>query len=147
MSQRVEPLVWNLGIAGLSANLQVQLVDADGVDSGTPLAGVVEISTDGSYQLKATLPANFSGSARLENTSTGEQYAAISITRADADGLTIWQMIAAIAAAVAGKSSGFSGASAATGAKFRSVDDAADRITANTDANGNRTTITLNPPT
>lgn len=56
------------------------------------------------------------------------------------DGLTAAQLMSIIAAALAGKTSGQPGAPV-----FRSVNDAADRIAATVDADGNRTSVTVTP--
>jgi len=147
MSQRVETFVWNLGIPNLAGDLQVQLLNPDGTPNGAAIPGLVETSTDGSYQIQLTLPANFEGSARLESVSTSIQYPILAIGRNDVDGFSWWQLLALIAAPIIGKSSGFLGGNPVNGAKFRSADDTVDRVTANTDATGNRTSITLTPPT
>lgn len=59
------------------------------------------------------------------------------------DGQTVKGALSLLLAAEAGKSSGCD----TNAPVFRSADDTANRITATTDANGNRLTITLNPAT
>ena len=146
MSQRSETIAFNVGIAGLASDLRVQLLNADGSANGSPLSGLIGLASDGSYGMQVTLPANFIGFARLENATTGEQYAVVAVGRADVDGLTWWEMLAVVLAAVAGKTSGFQGIAAASGAMFFGPDGSSVRITADTDTKGNRTVITLSPP-
>lgn len=56
------------------------------------------------------------------------------------------QALSIILAAVAGETSGFLGSNPASGAQFLGTDGSTIRITADVDANGNRTNITINPP-
>lgn len=56
------------------------------------------------------------------------------------DGLTVRQTLRIIAAALAGKVSGAAG----NAPVFRAIDDSKDRISATTDASGNRPTVTVN---
>ena len=61
-------------------------------------------------------------------------------------GINLRQALAVILAGAAGQTDGFQGAAPATGARFLAPDGSTPRITANTDANGNRTSVTLSPP-
>lgn len=57
------------------------------------------------------------------------------------DGKTFAEIVTLVAAVLLGKASGM----ATTTARFRSLDDAKDRIVATVDANGNRSAVTLDP--
>ena len=61
-------------------------------------------------------------------------------------GINLRQAVAIVLAAVAGKTNGFLGAKAATGATFLAPDGSSTRITADTDEAGNRLQISLSPP-
>lgn len=61
-------------------------------------------------------------------------------------GLGVRQVLSLLLAATTGRTSGFQGIQAVSGATFKAPDGVTARVVADTDANGNRTTITLTPP-
>lgn len=144
-------IAWNGVDAGIADDLRVQLRDADGTPNGSPQSGAVEDTlVAGSYRTEVTVPDGFRGYAVLYQVDgVGDPlvgFAVAAIERTQVDGYELWELLAIVAAAAAGKTSGFMKAQAAAPGVFRSVDDAADRISATTDANANRTAVVITPP-
>lgn len=142
----------NIGVVTSQTELVIDLADDPGFSWGPGLVELVDSNNNRARTLvNATGFTTGTQVVQLRDTPSftvevGDKLTyrpVATLAPLDIDGYTDEQALKLMLSVLAGKSAGWQGAGAATDATFRDAADTKDRITATTDANGNRTAVTL----